>query len=62
MATTVTMTHAGLVPGIECYENCQKGWDFYLRESLQKLLRENEGVPHGRRMQERPGKIGAEAR
>jgi hypothetical protein len=56
------MTHAGLVPGIECYENCQKGWDFYLRESLQKLLRENEGVPHGRRMQERPGKIGAEAR
>lgn len=47
--TTVTMTHAGLVPGIECYQNCEKGWDFYVKESLQKLLGENQGVPDGRK-------------
>jgi hypothetical protein len=45
--TTVTMTHAGLVPGVECYEACRKGWNFYITESLQKLLRENQGMPDG---------------
>lgn len=44
-ATKVTMTHAGLVPGVECYETCEKGWDFYVKESLMKLLSENQGLP-----------------
>jgi hypothetical protein len=44
-ATTVTMTHAGLTPGVECYENCRKGWNFFIKESLQKLLLENQGKP-----------------
>ena len=48
-ATTVTMTHAGLTPGVECYDNCKMGWDFYLGESLRRLLTDNKGVPDGRR-------------
>jgi Activator of Hsp90 ATPase homolog 1-like protein len=59
-ATTVTMTHAGLVPGVECYNACKKGWDFYILESLQKLLRENKGIPDGQRRQQSAAKVGAE--
>ena len=44
-ATTVTMTHAGLMPDVECYENCRRGWNFFIKESLQKLLSENQGKP-----------------
>lgn len=46
--TTVTMTHLGLAPGIECYESCRTGWNFYVTESLQRLLVENKGMPDGR--------------
>jgi hypothetical protein len=61
-ATTVTMTHAGLAPGVECYENCRNGWNFYITESLQKLLAENQGIPDGQRRQESAEKAGAETR
>ena len=44
-STTVTMTHIGLMPHVECYETCNKGWNFYITESLQNLLRENVGFP-----------------
>jgi hypothetical protein len=44
-ATRVKMTHAGLVPGVECYDNCKGGWDFFVGESLSKLLNENKGLP-----------------
>ncbi len=50
-ATTVTMTHEGLAPSAECYETCRKGWNFYITESLQKLLMENQGIPDGRKRQ-----------
>lgn len=43
--TRVTMTHVGLVPGVECYEDCRKGWNFYVGESLFKLLTEGKGLP-----------------
>lgn len=43
--TRVTMTHEGLVPGVECYEDCRKGWNFYVGESLFKLLTEGKGLP-----------------
>ncbi len=45
--TEVRMTHAGLVPGAECYDNCKPGWDFYVATSLRKLLAENKGLPDG---------------
>jgi len=60
-ATTVTMTHAGLVPGVECYEVCRKGWNFFITESLQKLLRENQGMPDGGGRRESAERAGAEA-
>jgi hypothetical protein len=44
-ATTVTMTHSGLEPAVECYETCSKGWNFFIMESLQSLLTENQGMP-----------------
>ena len=43
--TQVTMTHIGLVPGIECYEGCEAGWNKYFKGSLYKLLTEHAGVP-----------------
>lgn len=46
-ATQVDMTHVGLVPGIECYDNCEKGWNHFIKDSLFKLLTENKGVPDG---------------
>jgi hypothetical protein len=42
--TQVHFTHTGLVPEIECYSSCTKGWSYYL-ESLFKLLKEGKGTP-----------------
>lgn len=44
-STQISMTHIGLVPGIECYDDCKKGWDFYLKESLFKLMARDKGIP-----------------
>jgi hypothetical protein len=44
-ATRVRMTHVGLVPEVECYDSCKKGWNFYVGESLLKLLTQNKGLP-----------------
>ncbi len=35
----------GLVPEIECYNDCVKGWNFYVNESLFKLMTEGKGIP-----------------
>ena len=43
--TQISFTHIGLVPGIECYNGCENAWNFYLKESLFKLLTENKGIP-----------------
>lgn len=48
----IDMTHAGLVPAVECYENCEKGWNFYVKDSLFKLLTEGKGSPDKRRQSE----------
>lgn len=44
-ATKITMTHIGLMPAVECYENCEKGWNFYSGESLKQLMNEGKGLP-----------------
>ncbi|HEY4324313.1 MAG TPA: hypothetical protein VGN20_10010 [Mucilaginibacter sp.] len=44
-STQITMTHVGLVPGIECYNDCIKGWDFYVKESLYGFLTRDKGLP-----------------
>ena len=44
-STRINFTHIGLVPGIECYDGCVKGWNHYINESLFKLLTEGKGLP-----------------
>jgi hypothetical protein len=43
--TRIGMTHVGLVPQVECYEQCEAGWNFFVGESLRQLLNENSGMP-----------------
>ncbi len=43
--TAINMTHEGLVPEAECYNDCRKGWNFYVEKSLYKLLTEDKGLP-----------------
>lgn len=43
--TQISMTHVGLTPEIECFSDCEKGWNFYVKESLAKLITENKGLP-----------------
>ena len=44
-STEIGFTHEGLVPDVECYGGCVKGWDQYVLQSLPKLLLENRGLP-----------------
>ena len=41
----IDLTHVGLFPGVECYQNCEKGWNFYFKESLFKLITTGKGQP-----------------
>jgi Activator of Hsp90 ATPase homolog 1-like protein len=43
--TQIRFTHFGLVPNVECYDSCVKGWDEYIKGSLFKLLTDGEGSP-----------------
>jgi len=40
----IDMTHIGLIPGIECYKDCETGWNQYVGESLPKLIETGKGV------------------
>jgi hypothetical protein len=43
--TQIQFTHHGLVPEVECYDGCTKGWDYYIKGSLFKLITEGKGNP-----------------
>ncbi len=43
--TQIHFTHFGLVPEVECFKACTKGWDYYIKGSLLKLLTEGKGTP-----------------
>ena len=43
--THVKFMHVGLVPEVECYKDCTKGWDYYVKGSLFKLLTTGKGKP-----------------
>jgi len=45
-STRIDFTHIGLIPGIECYEGCVRGWNQYIKGSLFKLLNEGIGSPN----------------
>ena len=42
--TKIDFTHVGLVPEVECFEVCQKGWDGHL-SALEKLINEGVEIP-----------------
>jgi hypothetical protein len=44
-STKIDMTHVGLTPEVECYEDCKKGWDEHILGSLYKLVAEGKGLP-----------------
>ena len=48
-STQVNFTHVGLVPEMECYNGCTKGWDQYIKASLFKFLTEGKGLPDKKR-------------
>jgi hypothetical protein len=44
-STEINFIHIGLVPEVECYDGCVKGWDQYVKGSLVKLITEGKGEP-----------------
>jgi len=42
---SIDMTHVGLVPAMECFNLCKKGWDYLMHESLSRYLIEGKGFP-----------------
>lgn len=44
-STQINMTHIGLTPEVECYENCKAGWNQYIQGSLFKLITNHKGNP-----------------
>lgn len=44
-STEIHFTHQGLVPELECFNQCQKGWNYLMLDSLTKLLSTGRGAP-----------------
>jgi hypothetical protein len=44
--TEVRFTHEGLVPTIECFNDCSNAWGFYVNESLRSLITTGKGRPN----------------
>jgi uncharacterized protein YndB with AHSA1/START domain len=44
-STKIDMTHVGLVPESECYNDCKKGWDGHIKQSLYKFVTVGKGMP-----------------
>jgi hypothetical protein len=42
--TRIDLTHVGLVPGVECYNVCEVGWNQYFGESIPALLATGKGI------------------
>ncbi|HTH57441.1 MAG TPA: SRPBCC domain-containing protein [Cyclobacteriaceae bacterium] len=41
----IDFTHVGLVPGAECYSDCEVGWNGHLTDSLVSLINNGKGKP-----------------
>lgn len=44
--TQVHFTHVGLVSESECYQDCFKGWNYFLQHSLLNFIMTGKGEPH----------------
>lgn len=43
--TFLTVSHLGLVPSLQCFNGCSKGWTYYLQNSLLPLITSGKGNP-----------------
>jgi len=43
--TRIDFTHFGLTADVECYEDCTRGWEYYIGQSLRNLVTEGKGDP-----------------
>jgi hypothetical protein len=43
--TEIDMTHVGLTPEVECFNDCKVGWTHHIKDSLAKFLTEQVGMP-----------------
>lgn len=43
--TDLRFTHIGLVPTVECYEDCSGAWGFLINDSLCSLITTGQGKP-----------------
>jgi hypothetical protein len=41
----IDFTHVGLVPGVECYNDCEVGWNSHVTISLANFINEGKGQP-----------------
>ena len=44
-ATELRFIHVGLSRGLDCFEACARGWEFYVGDSLRRLITTGEGKP-----------------
>lgn len=44
--TELVFTHIGLTPELECYDACNGGWSYYIKESLLPLITKGKGAPN----------------
>jgi len=44
--TQLQFIHHGLVPQIECFKDCSKGWNYYLQSSLIPFITTGSGKPN----------------
>jgi len=41
----IDFTHVGLVPGVECYNDCEAGWNGHINNSLADFINDGKGNP-----------------
>ena len=41
--TVLTFVHRGLVPEVECFDQCSSAWGFFVNSSLKRLVTTGEG-------------------
>ncbi len=44
--TQLKFTHLGLIPKIECFKDCTKGWNYYLEQSLLPMITTGKSNPN----------------
>jgi hypothetical protein len=43
-SSTITFTHVGLTPDVECYKDCEPGWTHWIKTSLFSYFTTGKGV------------------